>query len=456
MHYDCYSNWVNDIETEYAKDLNQKEIGGFRSWFNKCIKKNKKLNDELKLLQKAKTPEVSLMMASVAYIFDDTLYDEGKHTAKREDDNKKQTRYSSGAFYKAIKLAWDNDELQIDIPNDRKPSSYYWIEVISALQNRFGIFSSLDDLNEFIFSAGNKAVDDSEWGIYGLYLRDINQLCLAYSILHGYSVNELKQLLSDCNNAVKKFCGDPQQTATVEVIWKTFDKFLEEPFDQNSKEQDAQEFVLAVEANAEKILTSVGLHTQVVKMVYNHFNCLYGNEKSIDERRKESKEESYDEYIQFDILRMILRQPLQDFVLKEREELTGLRAELAHRFNVLAKINQVIEKSQDWYGQFVLNLRYYVVALCIKKLSENRKSTNAVFAVEYINLQLKECGFRPIEATVGANNTIKIEMKDNFDWFVVHALKLEEMINPKIGKPISGYTTFMKYVYNRGFQEHKV
>lgn len=453
MSVTTYDAWVEEINQKYIEYTEQRVVGGFREWFNRCVSENNNLREELYNLEeknpRTKTPEVSLMMASVAKVFDEELYDEGKRTAKSRDGSGKQTRYSSGAFYKAMKLAWDNGALQIAIPHNEDKSTYYWVEVASALQKRFEIFNSLDELNVFISTACDSAINESELGIYGIYIRDINQLCLAYGILHGYSIGEYKQLLKDCKDAVTEFSGDPQQTATVDIIRCAFDKYFKDPF-----HDDKNDFVDTVRNNSDKILLSGGLHTQVIKYVYNRFNNLYDGIRSVDERRKEAKDESYDDYIQFDVLRMIFRQPLLEFSLKERETLTYLRKELAHRFNVLSQIDSVISNGNDWYGQFILNLRYYIIALAIKGLNDNKKSTNAVFAINYINQQLNECGFRPIDVKIEADNTNEIEMRDIFDWFIVQALKHEEIVNPKLGIPISGYRTFLKYVYNRTYQEH--
>lgn len=469
MCYNNYDEWVEYIECKYHGYDEKRASGGFQAWFNRCAKKRKAICDELKLLQKMERPEVSLMMATVAKVFDTALYDEEKHMAKSRDDSGKQTKYSSGAFYKAIKLAWDNDELQICIPNDEVKSSYYWVEVASALQKRFEIFKSLDDLNEFVFAVGQESVFSN----YGFYMRDLTHICLAYAIIHGYSLEEERKLLLRTIETVDVAHLDitreerlAKNTYTQEAK-ETFEKWFIISEDQvmSFKYGDENEtnFINILAYNSRYIIKNINgfSHWSALKVVLDTLFRNNDDDECVEDIERTFKDRLFALYGEvadlnsIDMTRLcsnVEEHSLREHIIKslgidKMALIYKVPANATQKFSADNNTPEMTIKKQDAFDIIADSLRYVYMVALMKQINNQESRETAMSAIEYINKNLSDAGMRDIEdySQMG-NSAISIDApRDFFDGFVVECMCYEERQGLDI---VSGFDTFMQYILN--------
>lgn len=470
MCYINYDEWVEYIEKKYC-DFSEKRAGGFREWFKDCADNNSRLCEELVFL--GNNHEVSLMMATVAKVFDTALYNEETHRAKSRDDSGKQTRYSSGAFYKAIKLAWDNDELQICIPNDVVNSSYYWVEVISALQKRYSIFGSLDDLNEFVFAVGQKSVFSN----YGFYMRDLTHVCLAYAIIHGYSLEEERKLLQRAIEAVE---NAPHKISNEErSAKKTYTKEAKETFEKwfiisenqvmSFKYGDDNEtnFINMLTDNRKYIIKNINgfSHWSALKVVLDTlFQNSYNDERVEDIERK-FKDRLLIVYGELSDLNDIditqLCSDIEECSLREYLIKSLSLDKIAQRYQIdIKRANREIEYStndkdspkiritkENAMDIISVSLRYIYIVALMKQIKNQESCETVMSAIKYINKKLFDAGMRDIDDYLQmGNSAIPIDIpRDFFDGFIVECMYYEEKQELEV---VSGFDTFMQYLLN--------
>ncbi|MDE6200538.1 MAG: hypothetical protein K2M47_01475 [Clostridiales bacterium] len=194
MCYSNYNEWIRYIEDKYREYDEKRVAGGFRGWFKKILSKGEldKLREDLVRFGQN---EEKLILTAWAQAFEPQYYDSQKDVVIKCSHGIRTPFDASQTYGSTFKNYFKGKTIPLDIPKDGKVDEpYYWILIISALQKRYGIFSSLDDLNEFVFSAG----EDIKLSKYGFYVRNIYHISLAYAILHGYSLKQLQSLQKAC------------------------------------------------------------------------------------------------------------------------------------------------------------------------------------------------------------------------------------------------------------------
>lgn len=249
MSYTSYEEWITYIEDTFAErqknnrsksDLSAEErVGGLQAWFTRIkdyncnIKIRNELNRlaSLEYLGQAKVIDMDLILSAWAKHFHEHFYDnENRHVIKKRSqkatkDDEFDVSQKYGRF---IRNNWDGVEVMtIKVPslNDdpKSESSFYWYEICSSLQREYQIFNSIQDINKFIFIVG-KNKDTSELLEFGLYIREVQHLCLAFAIMHGYSLSEYRDLYRKASQIEMR--GDPNYTATINLTDKAFQKYL--------------------------------------------------------------------------------------------------------------------------------------------------------------------------------------------------------------------------------------
>lgn len=223
-----YLEWSKWLEEQYSK--RGKKLG-FRNWLNNIIYNNETIHKAFKEYQdfynareerraSRKLHEIFFLETVVTEMFYSEEYEFYKNSPTRSfnptgifasvgDEN-------CGVFYQKLRNSWNGrSSLSIEVPDflmgypiqgHSGEEKFFWIEICSALQKKFfdnPPFKTLEDLRMFIVSVGD-AEDFYLLKTYGFYVRDIDQLCLAYGILHGYSVEEIFSLAKAAREILKK------------------------------------------------------------------------------------------------------------------------------------------------------------------------------------------------------------------------------------------------------------
>lgn len=230
MNYTNYNEWVKYIEethNSHQANLNTKNTtSGLKIWFDSIVKENDTIKKELNRLssirsEKTTVPiELDLIMTAVAKAFYPQYYDKDNNIVIKKDSNKAPTIFAAEKKYgQNLTYYWQGKIIPVSIPKVDGKLPHYWIEICSALQKEYHIFESLNDINNFIFTINNNQHSDeishSELFNFGLYVRSIQHICVAYAILHGYSVMQCRALLGKCIKIEQNVIGYPEETRTV-------------------------------------------------------------------------------------------------------------------------------------------------------------------------------------------------------------------------------------------------
>ena len=204
------------------KKNTQKERSGFRNWLNELVKNEPvktAYNNHLNGLGKessGRPRDTGENDSNALYFLEGVIAEAFYQDAFVDYPNNIHFKdggvFSSqgGSYYKTLLNSWEEKHvIEFQLPDffnlSEQQDRFCWIEICSALQKVFHnnpVFKSVDDLNKFIISVG-RSDDNAPLRAYGLYVRDINQLCLAYGILHGYSVAEILSLAKEAQACLR-------------------------------------------------------------------------------------------------------------------------------------------------------------------------------------------------------------------------------------------------------------
>ncbi len=495
MCYKNYDEWVEYIGNKYCSILLKKSGGDIKTWFNTI--KTEEMEEEINNYHLGgDCPEISMIVATIAWGFDNINYNESTHKA-RSTYKGVRTRYSSGeGIFASLRNNWDKNDtkysfsqIQLDIPSENQEGVYNWIEMCSALQKRYGIFKSLDDLNKFVFSVGRKSV----FGNYGFYMRDLTHICLAYAIMHGYSIDEEKHLLQQAINAVVRAHSEvnredhsAKNTYTEEARgvfeqWYNINKDQVKSFkcgDDNEKN-----FIQELSDNSMYIIKNITgyEHWSALKIVLNtlvEVNDSNDDAEVIGYEFADRLYAVYDEFVDlneiniWDFRTHLKKDSVKGHIIKSLgiDKIVDADEKDNKKMNSKVKtaVNDAKDKvkiddgiiaefqSENMYeieiediAKDIINnsLRYIYMIALMKQIKNQESCETAMSAIEYINKKLSEAGMRDVEdySQMG-NSAIPIDgPRDFFDGFIVECMYYEEKQEFNV---VSGFDTFMQYMLN--------
>ncbi len=305
MRYNNYDEWVEDINERYSESKKATTKVGLKQWFDGLDNNNIKADicrlSKMTYVGRSGNLCEDIILTAWAQAFYPNFYN-SENDIVIKGDRRHETDFNVSRKYGKILRGYFNGTISmpLKIPNGEDSNEpYYWVIICSALQRRYSIFGSLDDLNKFIFTVSDMKIC-GELQNYGLYVRDINELCLAYAILHGYSLGDEINLLQSADEIIKSEQANilsearAAENTYTKIAKDSFKDFLTAPFVQN----DDENFLAAVKANAKVFIKN---DTEAKTVQHNHWsslkklleirNSIYRDRKSIG-RDFESRIES--------------------------------------------------------------------------------------------------------------------------------------------------------------------
>lgn len=471
MTEEAFKRWAEKMEGEYEKKKADKN-GSFEQWFNKLKESNKNIGEDFSKLGLDPKNFIALKIAEAFY---PEWIENGElkpGSIFNNDDN-----YGS-----AIKRAFENglsvsrldryisDTKKRRSKNGKTQDTWYWVEICSVLQKSYNycIFNSIKDINVFLTRVARKTNKSASKDLkdYGLYVRDLNDLCIAYAILHGYSFKETRALMINCKNIV----SESQEVVRNNVANTTLTQELLDVFDQNSeqlKNMSKDKFLEKVRSRAADFLPhksekhwstykkaiTIAINTPHEEKAFNirmsDLNDdfldeeLPGIENIIDEQELTCKPKKNKDSLRATILAELLLKDAPAHNVKKNEKNKTDINNMSDREKEELAIKQGRPGQQD--SKFKEDIPWVRKYCIISKMREmyNTNSANSVQrCIQTINVFLEKCYLRTI-----AYDPIDNSTTDLFDWFVIECLKFDSKTRDAIeGEGISGYKPFCNFL----------
>ncbi|MDE6200591.1 MAG: hypothetical protein K2M47_01750 [Clostridiales bacterium] len=445
MYYLNYSDWVEYIESEYEKRTvqhrakgslsDEEKAGGLHAWFNRVAKRVEKINVELSRIKSLKFKgqseivELDLIATAMAKAFYPECYDKNRGIVIKATESGQTDFFGSRAIGKFLSNNWFGNEIvPIKAPNaypskDSEENPYYWIEICSAMQREYAVFRDIDDINYFIFTAGQNK-EPSALVEYGIYIRDVQHLCLAFSILHGYSVAEYRELYRQACEI--KVLGDADETATAQIVRERLGDYLVCGSKTN------EDLLAAVQKYSGLLLHKTkesrrSLINKCLDIIIGNGETTAMSSKDIeymmelDRSVRERLQRIHDNYL-FQI----------DISTESGAGEADLRTYLRNRCG-LNLVDFTYSDSDDATSDSIENaLRCMLIIFRLNGIKTAERSyNNAADLIDDINDQLINCYMRPMDYTFDidrASGSIINITHDMFDWVIVESLKFEQAV----------------------------
>ncbi|MDE7107076.1 MAG: hypothetical protein K2O39_02010, partial [Clostridiales bacterium] len=365
-----------------------------------------------------------LIATAVAKAFYPECYDKSRDIVIKATEKGQTDFFGSRAIGKFLSNNWFGTEIMpiripdVNCPKDKKEAPYYWIEICSAMQRKYSVFRDVDDINDFIFTVGQNQ-EASALLDYGFYIRDIQHLCLAFSILHGYSVEEYRELYQQACEI--KVLGDADETATAQIVRERFGDYL--VFGSKTNE----DLLIAVQKYRRLLLhksieSRKSIINKCLDVIIENGGMTAISPKDLEYMKK------LDSSIEGRLLKIIENYKFQVDISPEiGTEKTDLRTYLRNRcgLNIIDFTYSDIDNVEN-----VLRCMLIISNLSGIKAAE-RSYNNAAGLIDDINDQLMDCYMRPIDYTFDidrASGSIINITHDLFDWVIVESLKFEQAV----------------------------
>lgn len=465
MTEEAFKRWAEKMEGEYEKKKADKN-GSFAQWLERIKESNENIKADFLKLGLESSKFIALKIAEVFY---PDLIVNGKLKSGTQFNN--DENYGS-----AIKRAFENglsvsrldryisDTKKSRSKNGKTNDTWYWIEICSGLQKNYGIFNSIRELNVFLTQVAKKTkkTSDKELRNYGLYVRDLHDLCIAYAILQGYSFEETKDLMIYCKNIV----AESQEVVGKKVANITLTQELLNVFDQNNeqlKNMPKDKFLEKVRSRAADFLPTQSekhwsTYKKAITIAINTphegktFNIRMSDlnddfldeelpriENIIDEQELTSKQKN----------NSLMATILAELLLKETpaHDVNKNKKNKADINNISDLEKEVLAIKQGRYGQQdskfkedISWVRKYCIISKMREMYNTNSSGSVQRCIQKINIFLEECYLRTIDYDPTDNSTT-----DLFDWFVIECLKFDSE-NRESGDGISGYKPFCNFL----------
>lgn len=452
---DNFAQWCEFVNNQFLNKKN-KRIVGFSNWFN-SIKEQDNFDEE----KKSKFAEVFALISRpqrgrgkkrepndekyfLALVVAKSFYkEEFEYFQCCNKFNDEGIFKSSGAYMKAISSFLRNEKTDdSDVENGSKinltqlSNSAYWFEIASALQKQFSLFSTIDDINKYVRAISRFDVT-LPYIDYGLYVRNVNELCVAFSIIHGYSVEQADELIRKGTSALI----DAQDKKVNKVNLNTTQtQELQESFFAKISRLDEETFISNIIVNCDKlVLCGANTHWSTVEQVAS--DVISGIEvedlkecKTVEGRLSLICEEFYNKRI---------RESNIDNISDNCDY--GCDKNLGqYLLGRLGFLDNNIKPEQYVQTMTLGPIRCLYIVSIMKDLykGEEFDAYNVRNAISHINGVLNFAFLREIDYKID-NNKININSTDIFDWFITECLNYEQELD--LGR-ISGYSAFIQYV----------
>lgn len=450
-----FETWYEKINSKYLKSRAGLSTG-LNCWFNR-LRDGKGFSEDTRKSVKEfcrdynvggddeKSANKKLAMVAIAKSF---YLDEYAYYQKRGNFSSKGLFDSEKNYTKTLKEYFDNDETSINFSGFNKESfkigrAWYWLEIASALQKQFKVFTSVEDVNQFIRYAGK--LDTGRWLLdYGFYVRNVVDLCLAYSILHEYSAERAYDLV---NNAKTVLTTAQKETGCGKVnLNKTETQNLTNAFSTvmlATNVDNEKDFLALIASNCDKLVISdAKTHWSAIKSALWSVKGFGENLLSENWRNKMEEWQKYHRDVE-ERIEKIFDSLYENGRIKKGNELILDEGTLAHYLST--RLGMFEDEYTDAWTAKMLNgpIRcLYIVSLMKDLYDENAHS--AIFAINHINTKLQSVALRGIE--LNATNSSIDECFDTFDWFVAQCIKYEEDNPLYDDEVVAGYETFIGFL----------
>ena len=363
-------------------------------------------------------------------------------------------------------------EMLLTRPSQTKDTGFYWIEICSGLQANFAVFKSYKELNDFITNINELFIPKS-FQNYGLYLREIEGMCLVFSILHGYSLEEAKSLINKCKdilNDKKAYCqAEALSAATLtQETEDMFDKFLKikslESIHKSIPFSDYKHFVVKREPELEEEFIEIirknsnyfmpvkdkhAAHWSTVKSILMLLNKLEHTNSPLSKFNTD-----------------------KDWIQNNMRDLQDRLAEISDNFNayIVDLYSDEIDINNGLRSYIVKRLKegkiqtspndalrcMYIVAIMkdisIYGIDTGEVCLNSWEALKEINCRLEKAFLRKIDCRLKSGQ-VYATTSDLFDWFIIELIKFDEDKAEEF-ENVSGFKYFEKYILNDYSEEY--
>lgn len=494
MCYTDYNEFVGYINKKYEEYTKSHQRGSFSRWIKNLVDTNPSIKadfDEFVIYRKNESepnyrpkdihpksgkpmynkdndlPDFIAKIISHAFyadrIPDDTL-ERKKHRRIRELNHNRDKE----SPWTNIRNYCLGTEIPLDIDEFKPYCS--WVEICSAFQKRYGIFGSLDDLNKFVFAVGSESVFSN----CGFYMRDLTHICLAYSILHGYSIDEEKLLLQRATEAVGRAHREVSReersakNTYTEEAREVFEQWFNINKDQVKSfkcgDDNEKNFIQDLSDNCKYIITKIiGYnHWSALKIVLDTLFRNNDDDECVEDIERKFKDRLlalYGEVADLNNIDMawlcsvVEEHSFREYLIKslgidKMARIYKVASNATQKFSADNNTPEMTIKKQDGLDIIADSLRYVYIVALMKQIKNKDNYETTMAAIQYINKKLAEVGMREIEDyTKIGNNAIPTDMpKDFVDGFIVECICYEEK---RCFDVVSGFDTFMQYILKR-------
>ena len=467
-----FNEWCVDLDKRYSERVKNQ---GFRNWLKELTEEEsvKAVYDQyLKRPRRGRARAAGENDPNPLYFLEEVIAeafyrdafvsypDNLTYKSKDKYPNELENcQFSSqgGSYYKELLNYWRKDNaIPIILPDFSQPlkgKKFYWIEISSALQKKFDkkIFESIDDLNDFIALVGDSSDSKlrTQARTHGLYLRDIEQLCLAYGILQGYSISEIEEFVQEGKSALSEGQARfPQNKAVLANKTLTF-HILGETDSALKAQKD--EFLNNVAKNWANFPPHDELgHWSTLKealryiasaafMRFGEYPQNFESERLQPILRKNRTVEK-----RISTIKAAGKELIKPFT--RAKEPQGLHKTIYNSFSV--------KKGFEAIRAYLILAAMYIVEACNKDNDIAKwfpcGAENAPDAIDSINYILHSAHLREIQCQKYPNEIIDNFTQDTFDWFVIEAVQYDERRHEGKRGPVgvSGLRPFISYLTN--------
>ena len=435
---------------EYIQELGKKSFENFFKQFNNT-----------KVLKNNEQEQAKIKRYFLAYIIAKNFYpneiieENGKKHFKKKGLFDKDAE-KTGAYYKKIERILGNEGLII-----RDSKTLYWLEVLSAMQKESGLkrFNGLNDLNAFIRSiyADNKNNIEEYADIkgFGLYVRNIEQLCYAYTILNGKSSAFSQSLIKKVQIIAKNKNSTNEKQ---EIREDRNNQITQEVFDEyDIKDLKEEEFLKTIDERYDNFsFVKQSFHTTILTKIQDEL-------KTENDNGYKDVDYETDMAILYDILFYNGFLDKYETIYEEKQKHKKSNRNMTLLEIIEEKIvNPVFKKNvtavaKDLPKDNILFLRRLLILSIMK--NENAKNTekknteqkDAYKMLTYINGKLEFMGLGGLSLNETTTNEIINWDKDVFDWFIKECIIFDEKQQrqnaTEFDSPVfvDGFNQFMEY-----------
>lgn len=477
---ETFEKWTERMETEF----NAKKTGvGLKKWFEKFYTENgdfrtlfKAFTEKKRVGSQIKDFERNFLGTIIAMSFYPSEFNEKSFmTQSRRKKGEKKIFEERGSWGNFLNKVWEgiclneqatgsensfSDRLgkpskeTLSVENNSK-GDLHWIELCSALQKQCKVFDSLQTLNKFITTAF-RVDHPNDLSDYGLYVRDIDDLCIAYGILNSKTFTEIRSLIIECGNIIKNEQKDRNYIINAA---QTITQQLETDFN-GLIGLDIDIFMQQIKSNAQKfLLKDSDRHWTTIKKIFELFQELNGKnaqqDKYVSRDFNNRISDIYDCFCEYAGLEDVL-DVLESTVTDAANDVLSLY--ISDSLILNSSFNLHIDK----YDNLHINDEYDVLVedkeiferslsklrrMCIVALMKDKRISGdrAEFKVlKEINDKLEELHLRTIDY-IDKDEVIVNKTTDKFDWFIVECIKYDKSC-AEGDDCISGWYPFCDYM----------